>query len=160
MAKNTADREFDVTGELTEDLLYIKIDHAPAYRRLFSALLGHTLRVRFVIFRAKRSDAQNRYIHGVVVPVVRVWLKEMEGVTYTHDEVYTWLRVSLLGQTPEIKEIAGQQVIVMTGKRFSQQNTKEFAESVELIVAKMAEKGCVIPLPRENNFISDFLQDD
>lgn len=160
MAQQSNDeREFDVTGELSEDGYSLIIHHAQAMRRLWNGFGGKVLRIRFAIFRQKRSDAQNRYIHGVVVPTVKAWYRETQGETKTNDEIYVWLRVGLLGQKPVITEMLGSQVITMTGKRFSKQNTKEFTESIETIISLMAEKGCVIPLPREHNFIGDFLED-
>lgn len=104
----------------------------------------------------RRSDAQNRYIWGVVVPCTRAWLKETTGEKYTPDFVYSWLRSSILGAKPEVKTVAGEEVIVMTSKRFSKMTTVEFSEAIELILDTLAERGCIIPEPKANNFLSDF----
>lgn len=84
---------------------------------------------------------------------------EKHGESHTHDEVYTWLRISLLGQKLRVVELAGESVTLMDGKRFSAMNTKEFAEAVEDIVAKMDEKECHIPLPRKENLLTDFIDE-
>lgn len=157
---STTEKEWDVTGELTDDCQFIRITHYEMLRRLLGNLKGETLRVRFSKLRMKRSDAQNRYMWGVVVPCIRAWFQETEGIKYTPDEAYTWLRVGLLGQKPEIKVVGGVEVIVMAGKRFSEMNTKEFTDAVEEILQKMALKGCAIPEPRQYNFITEFLQDE
>ena len=105
----------------------------------------------------KRSDAQNRYMWGVVVPTVRAFLLETEGVKYSPDEVYLWLRVKLLGQSPVIKVVSGIEVVMMEGKRFSEMNTKEFADATDTILKAMAEIGCVIPEPNQHNFLHEFI---
>lgn len=148
-----------LTGKLSDNLKTIEISHAKIMRRVLSAISGKELEITVGVLRKRRSDAQNRYIWGVVVPVVRSFLKETQGEDYTKEEVYAWLR-KLLGHDMEIREIAGEDVIVMTGKRFSKMNTKEFAEAIDLILKKMALQGCVIPEPNQHNFIHEFLTDD
>jgi hypothetical protein len=152
-----ADREWDVQGELAEDCKSIILHNSGPLKRLLNGLVGSTLRVRFVIFRAKRSDAQNRYIHGVAVPCVRAWHKETQGVDLTHDEAYGWLRTGVLKQKMIIKEVLGTQIITFDGKRFSAMNTKEFSEAVNFIADELAKVDCIIPMPRENNFITDHI---
>lgn len=144
--------------EQVDDYPVLTIVGAKVLMRIFRVVINKPLEITFKVFRQQRSSAQNRYMWGVVVPTVRAWLRETEGVKYTPDEVYTWLRVSVLGNKPEIKEVAGSDVVVMTGKRFSAMNTKEFAEAVDTILNKMAEQGCVIPEPRQSNFIHEYIE--
>lgn len=158
MAKG--EREYDVLGELSEDCTSIRLLHGKGFARVLSFMVGKQLRVRFQIFRALRSDAQNRYIHGVVVPTVQYWHKHSQGEEKSHDEVYTWLRTGLLGHKVVISEMLGQQVLTLEGKRFSKMTTKEFAEAIDVIVKEMAERDCIIMLPKENNFIHEFLKDE
>ena len=120
------------------------------------------LEVTVSIHRRQRSLAQNRWIHGICVPTVRGWLKDTQGEKYTHDEVYYYLNAAVIGRVPEVRDIAGEEVIILEGKRFSQMNTKEFSEAVDRIVLYFAERGLEIPLPRPktNNLISDYLDDE
>jgi hypothetical protein len=155
-----SDRKFETTGTLSPDGESVLLDHPKLYARLTKDIRGEKLIVTFQKYRSKRSDAQNRYIHGVVVPTVRAWFKETQGEEPGHDFVYSWLRTSLLEQEPIIKEMFGVQVISLGGKRFSQMNTKEFAEAINLIVDKMAERDCFIPLPRGDNFVHDHVEDN
>lgn len=151
---------WEVTGSLSEDCQYLILDHSKMLRRVIRYLVGERLEIKFSKLRQRRSDAQNRYIWGVLVPTVMAWRKETEGKVYEKDEVYAWLRISLLGHKPEIRDVIGETVIVMTGKRFSKMTTKEFAEAVETMVQELAERGCEVPLPREQNFITDHISDD
>lgn len=155
----SVDKKINLTGELTEDCTHLRLDHSSALWRILQSLKGQKLEIMFWVFRYKRSDAQNRYIHGVIVPTVRAWYKETNGEVKSHDEVYTWLRIGLLGQAPVIGEFMGVEIITMSGKRFSKMTTKEFAEATDTILKLMAEKGCIIQEPKQNNFLSDFVQD-
>ena len=139
---------------------FIKIDGWQALRKIFKDFVGKELLIKISVLRRRRSDRQNRYIHEVIVPCVMAWFKEVEGISYTHDEVYTWLRVSLLGQKLKVVDIAGEEIMVMEGKRFSAMNTKEFTDAVDEIITKMDEKGCLIPLPRQENLLTDFIEDN
>lgn len=120
------------------------------------------LEITISIFHRQRSLAQNRWMWGVCVPVVKGWLKETQGENYTKDEVYYYLNGTVLRQKPEIKEILGEEVIVLTGKRFSQMTTTEFSDAVDEIVAYFAERGLEIPMPvpGSNNLLSDYLKDE
>jgi hypothetical protein len=135
----------------------LMLDQAKIIRRVIAPAFGHRIEIKFRQHRARRSDRQNRYIWGVVVPCVRAWKLETEGVKYTKDEIYTWLRVGLLGHTPQITEVSGVQVVIMGGKRFSQMNTKEFTDAIELIKQLLAEQGCNVPDPKQDNFLTDFI---
>lgn len=107
--------------------------------------------------RKQRSKRQNRYIWGVVVPIIRRWIKETQGETISKDQAYAYIRMGILGDEPIIKTVAGVETITMENKRLSQRTTKEFAENVEEIVQIMAERGCHIPLPNEENLLTDIL---
>lgn len=104
-----------------------------------------------------RTNRQNRYIWGVMVPIIQRWILETQGEKVTKDQAYMYLRMGVLEEKPVITEIAGTEVITFESKRFSRMNTKEFSEAIEEVIAIMAERGCAIPLPNEENLITDFL---
>lgn len=156
-------KELTLLGEM-EDGYKVVFHHIQKVARLLKPFMetDKPLEVTISIHRRQRSLAQNRWIHGICVPTVQGWLYDTQGVKYTHDEVYVYLNTVVLDQKPEIKEVAGEEVIVMTGKRFSQMNTLEFSEAVNEIVRYFADKGLEILLPKDktNNLVSDFLNDD
>jgi hypothetical protein len=156
------DKIYEDIGVLTEDGSALQLSSPGLWRRFCSHLIGKDLKITFTPYRKIRTQAQNRYIHGVVVPVVQQWKKDTEGKDYTHDTIYTWLRCEIVGDTIEIDEVIGingdiVQVPVLKGKRFSKMTTKEFADAVNLIVDTLGTMGCFIPLPRENNLLRDFI---
>lgn len=120
------------------------------------------LEVVISIHHRQRSLAQNRWIWLICSSTVMAWLKETQGINYTKDEVYAYVQTAALGRKMELKEIAGEEVIVLEGKRFSRMTTLEFSESVEIIVQYFAERGLDIPLPKPktNNLVSDYLIDE
>lgn len=157
------ERSFEVTGTLAEDGITIIFDHANMLKKLLKTTFeGKKIAIKLEVARNNRSAAQNRYIHGCVVPCVQAWMKETTGEKKDHDEVYLWLRLSLIGDKAEVKDVMGQQVIVMTGKRFSQMTTIEFADAIDIIIKAMDERGCHIPLPKpkEGNYLTDFIKDE
>lgn len=152
-------KEVDLIGRVSDDLSSIQIDNWRGLTRIMGAFRGKELHIKLKVFRKNRSLAQNRYIHGVVVPSIMAWYLETQGEKLTHDEVYTWLRTGLLDDKVEVREILGEQVVTIVGKRFSKMNTKEFTDAIETIIAKMAELDCYIQLPKENNMLSDYARD-
>lgn len=101
---------------------------------------------------------------GILIPYTRKWLWDTQGENYTNDEVYLWLRISLLGEKPKVVNIAGQEIITTSSKRFSQMNTAEFATAVDTILREMAARGCIIPEPSQgkhtHNLIEEFIIDE
>lgn len=152
------DDVFDLVGELTDEGEFIFLHHYKIYQRRLAGLIGKKLRVQFSILREKRSDGQNRYMWGVIVKYVQQWLKDTQGEDHTPDEVYTWLRVGVLQEKPEITEIMGREIIQMKGKRFSQMSTKEFAEATNIIIDHFAKLDLHIPLPEGDNRLDNFFK--
>lgn len=149
----------DFTGKLTEDFTFkIEGSESASMMYLLSFFKDKSLEISVKVARRSRSAAQNRYMWGVIVPTVGRWFRDTQGEKYTPDEIYLWVRMSLLEQRPVLKTILGQEIIVMEHKRFSEMTTAEFAEAVDIIVKKMAERDCVIELPRDQNYIQEFIK--
>lgn len=154
---------YEVMATLTDDCQFVAITHFRMLRRALQKFIGQDLIITIQILKSKRSDKQNRYMWGVVVPYVRHWLYETKGEKYSREQTYIWLRVKLLQEEPIITEIDGVEVVTMTGKRFSAMNTAEFAEAVDTIRDKMLHRGLDIPEPSQgrhkHNLIHEFLED-
>lgn len=90
-------------------------------------------------WKPRRSDAQNRYLHGVVYPA---FLTALEG--WTRDDVHEfllgehfgWERLEGFGR-PRVKPL----------KRSSRLSKTEFSEYVAFCQQKAAEHGIFIPDP-------------
>ena len=153
--------EFTVKGKLSPDCQSLEIENAYRISRMFRHLQDIDLEIVFKKFYKKRSNAQNRWIWGPCVSMTLIpWYKENEGVTYTKEGIYAFLRTHVVGQEVVIEHIGGVDVAVIHGKRFSQMTTVEFSDAVEKIVLYYAERGLEIPLPKDDNLITDFLTDD
>ena len=152
-------REFNLTGTLTEDFgLLLTSSHIEGMRRLLKPLQGKTLEIKLKEVEYKRSDAQNRYYWGVVIPTVRAFLHETEGVRHSKDEVHFYNLYQVQRITPRIKTIMGVDTIIVEAKKSSEMTVQEFMDYVEQLQAYWAEKGCIIPDPQKHNFITDFIQ--
>lgn len=159
-----ADEEvFEIIGEFTEDTQYLFLPFWKVYRRAFKKFVGLELRVTITPLRYKRSLAQNSYYWSVINPMVQKWLYETQGERYSPDHVSVWLRTAILGEVPEIIEIAGMECVRMTSKRFSEMSTKVFASAVDKIRAEMSIRGLDIPEPSKDktkhNMLHEFLKD-
>lgn len=166
---SSEEREYSVITVLSQDKasieegeIFLRFKNWRIFKRLLYDWLGKDIESDIRLMRYKRSLAQNAYLHGIIVPIVRAWIKETTGEKQSHDEVYIYLNSSILGNKPEIRSVLGEEVIVMTGKRFSKMNTKEFTDAVETILQHFALKGLVIPTPKDgkNNTLDDFLTDN
>lgn len=153
-------QDYTVSGTLSPDGRSLEITNAPRAVRLWKHLIGVDLEITFKKFYRKRSLAQNRWIWGVCVPTVIQYLLDTTGVHHSKEAVYSFLRMVVIGNEAWVETIDGQDVIYITGKRFSQMTTKEFSEAVEKIVAYYAEREVEIPLPKPktNNLITDYAE--
>ncbi len=150
--------EITVVGELSPDGQSLVIANSTRAKRLWKHLQGVQLEIIFKKFYRKRSLAQNRWIWGICVIDVMQFLLETTGVLHSKEAIYAFLRTRVIGNEMWVETIDGHDVIFLSGKRFSQMNTKEFSEAVEKIVLYYAERGLEIRLPKEktNNFITDY----
>lgn len=148
-----------MTGFLSEDLRSIKLEHEGIMPRVFQPWGEKRLLLDISIFRRRRTDKQNRYIHGPVCTRVMLWHLDNTGEKLSHDEVYAYLR-RICGHRMKITMVNGTEVITMTGKRFSQMNTVEFGEAIDTLKAYFDPQGCEIPEPRGDNLWTDYANDD
>jgi len=152
------DNEFTVVGELSPDGQSLVIANSRLAKRLWKNLMGVQLEITFKKFYRKRSLAQNRWIWGVCVLQIRQWLMDTKGEEHSKEAIYAFLRTVVIGDTMWVETIEGQDIIYLSGKRFSQMNTKEFSDAVEKIVVYYAERGLeiMLPKPKTNNLITDY----
>lgn len=105
----------------------------------------------------KRSQAQSRYLHGVMVKTVLDHMNahlDREGLPLVdHDDVYLFIKDKALGLVHTIATPMGD--IVVTGK-LRDRTVADFEENLEAVRAYFAQKGINIPLPRENMIEEDY----
>ena len=153
---SSTNHEITVVGELSPDGQSLVISNAVKAKRLWKHLQGIQLEIVFKKFYKKRTNLQNRYIWGVLVPDVIQFLHETTGILHSKEAVYTFLRIRVIGNEMWVETIDNQDVIYLAGKRFSQMTTKEFSEAIEKIVAYYAERGLEIRLPKDNCLVTDY----
>jgi hypothetical protein len=156
-------QEFDYTftGKLSPDCKSLEIDFANSIVRQLRPIQDVPLQINITKFHRNRTIAQNNFIWGVVIPTVRAWMQENEGTCPSKEAMYAYLRIVVVGHEVVIENINGIDVPIVSGKRFSQMTTVEFAEAIDKIVAHYAEKGLEIPMPKPktNNYLTDFTRD-
>lgn len=111
-------------------------------RRLFDEALRRfsdgPVAVRVAKIRPKRSDGQNRFWHGVIVPMFA------DHCGYEDDEMKDVLALRLIPKT--IVDMKTGEERVVPGHT-SELNTKEFNDLIERAQRLGAEMGIVIPDP-------------
>jgi hypothetical protein len=150
-------QDYTIIGELSPDCSTIVLDHAPYLRRILNTWVGKKLEVNLKVLRNRRSDRQNRWWWGVVIPTVRRWLFETTGNLHEPEAVHIWLQQNVLGYSIRQEVILGITVFIVEGKRTSQMTTVEFTNMVDVVVVFFAEKGVVIPMPIKRNLITDYI---
>lgn len=146
----------DFIGNLNENLDIVLRDKIRV-KKLLSKISDKDLSINISIYKKNRSNRQNRYLWGVIVPIVKNFILETDGKVLSKDETYYYIHSEVLGNRPSIVNIMGKDVICMGGKRFSEMNTSEFNESVEMIIQYFSILDCEIPYPNEENFFNNFL---
>lgn len=113
--------------------------------RLFA---GKEIEVRIMRRRKHRSDNQNRYYWGVVVPMIQAGIKDMGDVAGT-DEVHELLKARFLGRD-KIDQGTGEFLYRLPGSTASL-STVEFLEYIAHCQQFAAEYlGVIIPDPDGN----------
>lgn len=130
--------EYEALGEITETgmVLYDQEHFRAAMRRFPKGTVTVTVKVQ----RQRRSNAQNRFWHGVVIPAFA------EHCGYSFDEMKDALALRLLPK--EIADVRTGEVITVPGHT-SELNTKQFNELIERAQQLGAEMGIYIPDPGE-----------
>lgn len=141
-------------GGLTINLLFGKM-----LKRVTKHMIGKKLEVSFRPLEYQRSQAQNRYLWGVAYVTISAWYRETQGERISKDAIHAHTVSEILGRVVEVEEVFGKEVLVVKGKSTSQLTKKEFNDLVEKLQKYWGDKGCDIPLPREHNYISDFIDE-
>lgn len=131
-------QEYEALGEITEKgLTILDLEHFRSAMRRFPVGMV-TISVK--VSRPRRSSSQNRYWHGVVVPLFA------EHCGYDVDEMKDVLALRLLPK--EITDPSTGEVLTVPGHT-SALSTKEFNEPIERAQRLGSEMGIYIPDPGE-----------
>jgi len=173
MAKQSTktEREYNLTGSLSDnpgDLehgeVFLRFDFHRPLKRVLRGWLNDKTKLEFSIhaFRLLKSQAQLGYYFGVVIPMVRVHLKEQTGETFTTDQLHLFHMMRVLGDEPIFATINGVEITTFSRPHVRSMTTKEFAEMTDVILAYWDERGLYIPPPKKNtnNNLTDYLEDD
>ena len=153
----TLDEKYEIEATITENGV-IRPVHFQLYKRLFQKFVGKPIVVSVQVLRKNRSARQNRYYWGCVIPMIRAFHLNNTGELLSPDEVHVFNISCVIGEKPTVKEVMGQEVILMTYKKSSQMTTTEFNEFTEIIRKYWADRGCDIPEPNEENLLIDLIK--
>ena len=119
---------------------------------------GQEVDVTLIFGKVPRSAAQNRYLWGVVYPVLQKQLLEITGEHFQPEELHTYNLQKIQGQKMEWKSIAGEEVLFIKDKKSSDMSVEEFCVMVDNIIQYASETwGIVIPPPVGDNSLDHLL---
>jgi hypothetical protein len=126
------------------------------FKRLFARVFhGKDLVLTIERLKRSRSDRQNRYYWGVVIPHIRHFHKHNNGEKISPEEVHVFNTQEIMGAKPQIKNVLGCDVLTVGFKRSSEMTTAEFTDFIEKIRAYWLEFGLDIPEPSGENLLTD-----
>lgn len=92
--------------------------------------LSGNYRFEWARFRPRRTDPQNRYFHGVVLPIIGDAVRAL-GNDYSNDEVKEWLKGRFLKQQRVFVNAKGELETEDVVRKTSKLDTVEFNEFIE-----------------------------
>lgn len=138
---------YQLTGKFSEDCKSIDINHANMFSRIFQNWKDKELHLIISLLEEDKSNQQNRYFHGVIVQIIKDFLKETTGLNYDTEQTKLFIYRELLGYEFEEFELAGKIYYRLNRRTIRDWTTKEFNENKEIIQMKMAELDIIIPDP-------------
>lgn len=153
-------QKYEVTGHLNSDNSMIILENPKVMKRYLRKLQDKRLILEIKELKKVRSDAQNRWLWGVCYIKIASWFYDTQGEKLTPDEIHAFVVTKVLGFTYEVKELFGEEVLIMRGTRTSKMSTKEFQDAKEKIQKYFAERGLHIPDPREHSLITDYIDNN
>ena len=150
-------KEIYISGRLDEDLDKIHLDDASLLFRALRGFAGKDLEVCIKELTQLRTDKQNRYWWGVLIPCIVSFHKETQGEVITPQEVHSYILINIAGHKVETKEVFGQTIISIIGKTTSQMSKEEWSDLKTNVQEHFKEKGLDIPDPKNNNLLNDYI---
>jgi len=96
-------------------------------------------------YKKNRSQEQNAYYWGAVLPTIQAYIRDSRGENYSTDDIHEWYRDEFLPK----RTIVIKGVTKVTRPSTAKLNTKKFADYLELVMHHCAENGIVIPPAQE-----------
>jgi hypothetical protein len=115
----------------------LRLDRREDFAALVASLDGKEIELTLRKFRKQRSGAQNRYLHGVVIPLLA------EHCGYDAEEMKAALKMRFL------RAHDGEKEGLPRTRSTSDLSTEEMTEFIDSVRRLAAEMGCSIPSPGE-----------
>lgn len=124
------------------------VRNRPTIKKAVEQFDGKTIVITIQQQRTQRSNNQNNYYWGVIVPMVRSGLNETTGEVFSNNEVHEWLKHQF-----NFKELINEETgeIVKLPKSTSDNSTTEqevYHEQIRRFAIEWFN--IIIPLPNED----------
>lgn len=102
--------------------------------------------------KTRRTNPQNKYWWGCVLPLIVNYLEETEGLVYSSEEIHEYyIQKGYFGYKKIL--IHGEETEIP--KRSSESTTLEFSNAKERLQLEWAERNLIIPDPNQKDFLED-----
>ena len=134
----------------------VQLYHRDIVQRLVpTEFIGVDLSIEIKKHEDTRSSAQNRWLWGVAYPSIIYWMKNVNGITLTKDEVHAHNMTVVQGFIYESREIMGEEVLVLTTPSSSSWTKKQFSQAKEKLQDYYSEKGLYLKDPDASKDVFD-----
>ena len=123
-------------------IISTEVDKQTVIAKIVSLKLAEPWEITAKPYKHSRTTAQNKYIWGVIYPLIRSHIFDSTGGAFTNEEIHEWCKDMFIDGIPKL--VIDRLVMVKSTKKM---NTAEFCDYVERIQHHFAEQGLNIPDP-------------
>lgn len=133
-------------GEVRENGLHV-FNRKIMDEQLRHLHLGKEVKIEITRKRKTRSNPQNRYYWGCVIPIIQNGLFEAHGQAYSDDETHEFLKANFNANSTVNEKNGEVYTLPQSTARLTTTEYEEYLERVREFAREYL--GCEIPLPNE-----------
>ena len=124
-------------------------------KRIIPLFTGQDMVIRVSVHKKSRTDKQNRYYWGVIIPTIIHYLCDIDGAKHDPLIIHQYHLQRVLRIEVNTISVLGQPVIDMRKAESSKLSIDEFNVFIEKIMQHWSEKGLVIPESKGDDYLTD-----
>lgn len=150
---------FGLQGKINPDGTGLIFYHAEIMSQTLKPYAGKDCDLEITFGKVKRSTRQNRYLWGVIYPLIRREFQRRYGEDWTPQEIHAHNLQKIQGIGIEHKRIGGEDVLFLKDKSTASMSVDEFSAHIEKIKDYYAiNHEIFFPDETGDNTINDFLK--
>lgn len=137
-------KSIEISSSVKNGKLFSNVNRLYKIIRSFE---GKDILIKVSLLTEKRSNKQNAYYWGVIIPIIQELLENSQGVLLTKKETHEFLK-SQFNYTERVNENTGE---ILNFPKSTTENTKKEMEDYHEKIRRFSEEwfNVKIPLPNE-----------